>query len=190
MYDLGVATHKSIGRGRIELALGNIVDVEAHAIVNAANRMLQGGGGVDGAIHRAAGPSILEECHSFTMDETGERCPTGEVRVTAAGNLKAKWIIHAVGPVYDVKRVEECEKDLERVHWKALEAAHLRGCLSIAFPAISTGAYRFPVDSAARIAMDVMSDFLQNQVSEVNDIRFVLFSEEHLRTFENALATR
>lgn len=126
--------------GRIELVLGNIVEQTVDAIVNAANTKLAGGGGVDGAIHRAAGPKLKEECLVFPEGEDGRRCPTGEVRVTSAGKLSAKWVIHAVGPYYNEHYADKAHQQLRRVHQLALEAATDKGCRSIAFPAISTGA--------------------------------------------------
>src|SRR5437870_4524040 len=126
--------------GRIELTLGNIVEQAVDAIVNAANSTLAGGGGVDGAIHRAAGPGLLEECLRLPEDEQGRRCPTGEVRVTGAGKLSARWVIHAVGPVYSERAPEKAHQQLRQVHLRALDAAVEKSCVSVAFPAISTGA--------------------------------------------------
>src|SRR5262249_23175745 len=126
--------------GRIELVLGNIVEQEVDAIVNAANTKLAGGGGVDGAIHRAAGPTLKQECLSLPADESGRRCRTGEVRVTGAGDLPARWVIHAVGPFYSERYAEKARRQLREVHQRALEAAAAKGCRSVALPAISTGA--------------------------------------------------
>jgi len=178
---------RSFGLGRIELVRGNIVDQSVDAIVNAANSTLLGGGGVDGAIHRAAGPGLLEECQNIPVDGEGRRCPTGEVRVTGAGDLQARFVIHGVGPVWSAARNEEVEKLLAAVHEAALLAAAERGCRSIAFPAISTGVYRFPIDAAADIALDTTARFLARPGHGVEVVRFVLFSPRDLTAFDSAL---
>jgi O-acetyl-ADP-ribose deacetylase (regulator of RNase III) len=172
--------------GRIELVLGNIVEQDVDAIVNAANTKLAGGGGVDGAIHRAAGPSLLEECQSLPADENGKRCPTGEVRVTDAGNLRARWVIHAVGPFYNEKYADKARQQLRDVYRCALEAASSKGCRSVAFPAISTGAYRFPIPDAAAIALGAAEEWLR-QPQAVELVRFVLFKPAHRQVFREAL---
>jgi O-acetyl-ADP-ribose deacetylase (regulator of RNase III) len=172
--------------GRVELVLGSIVDQAVDAIVNAANTKLAGGGGVDGAIHRAAGPALAAECQRFPADENGRRCPTGDVRVTAAaGRLAAQWVIHAVGPFYSERHAAKAAAQLRDVHRRALEAAAARGCRSIAFPAISTGAYRFPLAAAAPIAVGAARDWLQAS-SAVEVVRFVLFKPAHLEAFRSA----
>lgn len=173
--------------GRIELVLGNIVEQQVDAIVNAANTRLLGGGGVDGAIHRAAGPGLLKECETLPADENGRRCPTGEVRVTGAGDLPARWVIHAVGPFYNERYAEKGRQQLRSVHERALAEAASHGCRSIAFPAISTGAYRFPIDEAASIALAVAEEQLR-QPQSVELIRFVLFKPAQLEAFRTALA--
>lgn len=179
---------RKVGRGRIELLLGDIVEQEVDAIVNAANTSLLGGGGVDGAIHRAAGPELVEECRSFTTDTSGRRCPTGGVRVTGAGALKAKHVIHAVGPVYDERRIDQAAELLRQVHERALVAAAERGCHSVAFPALSTGAYRYPIAEAAPIAIGAANRFLAaNPGGPLELVRFVLYNEGDLRAFERAL---
>jgi len=172
--------------GRIELVLGNIVEQAVDAIVNAANTKLAGGGGVDGAVHRAAGPRLKEECLLLPADESGRRCPTGEVRVTSAGNLPAHWVIHAVGPFYNERYADKARQQLRQVYQKALEAATAQGCRSVALPAISTGAYRFPLADAAPIALEVAMEHLQRQQS-VELVRFVLFKPAHLEVFRAAL---
>jgi O-acetyl-ADP-ribose deacetylase (regulator of RNase III) len=174
--------------GRIELVLGNIVEQAVDAIVNAANTTLAGGGGVDGAIHRAAGPTLLEECLRLPADEQGRRCPTGEVRVTGGGKLPARWVIHAVGPVYSERYADKARQQLRQVHQYALEAAAARGCRSVAFPAISTGAYRFPLAEAAPIALGAAVEQLQTP-GPVELVRFVLFSPGQLEVFREALIT-
>ena len=177
-----------VNGARIELVKGNIVEQEVDAIVNAANTKLLGGGGVDGAIHRAAGPELLEECRALPEDEEGRRCPTGEVRVTEGYDLPARLVIHGVGPVYDEARATRADALLRKVHEGALVAARERECRSVAFPAISTGVYRFPVDRAASIALATTREFLGGSPGSVELVRFVLFSDGHLAAFEAAAA--
>jgi O-acetyl-ADP-ribose deacetylase len=172
--------------GRIELVLGNIVEQAVDAIVNAANTKLSGGGGVDGAIHRAAGPRLTEECLLLPADERGHRCPTGEVRVTGAGNLTARWVIHAFGPFYNERYADKARQQLRQVHQRALESAAAKGCRSVAFPAISTGAYRFPLTEAAPIALEAAEEQLRQQQS-LELVRFVLFKPAQLEVFRAAL---
>ncbi len=178
---------RRIGGGQIELLRGNIVEQRVDAIVNAANTWMLGGGGVDGAIHAAAGPALLAECKRLPVDAGGRRCPTGETRTTAAGALDARYVIHAVGPVYDERYVDEVEQQLRSVHASALAAAADHECASIAFPAISTGAYRFPIARAAAIALDAVADF-QRGPRALAEVRFVLFTVADLAVFERALA--
>jgi O-acetyl-ADP-ribose deacetylase (regulator of RNase III) len=175
-----------IGRGRIELLVGNIVEQHVDAIVNAANTKLLGGGGVDGAIHRAAGPTLLVACKALPADEKGKRCPTGESRTTPAGALHAKWVIHAVGPFFNERYAAKADQQLLDVHLHALRAASAAGCSSIAFPAISTGAYRFPVDRAAPIALRAAAETLATPTT-LELIRFVLYTPRLLAAFETAL---
>jgi O-acetyl-ADP-ribose deacetylase (regulator of RNase III) len=172
--------------GRIELVLGNIVEQAVDAVVNAANTKLTGGGGVDGAIHRAAGPRLKEECLRLPADDSGRRCPTGAVRVTGAGDLPARWVIHAVGPFYNGQYAEKARRLLRQVQERALAAAAERGCRSVAFPAISTGAYRFPLAEAAPIALATARELLR-QEQPVELVRFVLFKPGHLEAFRSAM---
>jgi O-acetyl-ADP-ribose deacetylase (regulator of RNase III) len=177
---------RRVGNGRIELVLGNIVEQRADALVNAANTKLSGGGGVDGAIHRAAGKALARECARLPADEKGRRCPTGQARVTGAGKLPAKYVIHAVGPFYNARYAEKAERQLREVYENVLRSAAEHECRVIAVPAISTGAYRFPVARAARIALGVAAEWLkENELPEV--VRFVLFRPAHFRAFKNAL---
>ena len=136
---------------RFEVFEGDIVTLQVDAIVNAANERMLGGGGVDGAIHRAAGPGLLEACRSFPEVRPGVRCPTGESRITGAFRLPARHIIHTVGPVWRGGEYGEAEL-LASCYRSALALAQENGCRSIAFPAISTGAYGYPADAAAKIA--------------------------------------
>lgn len=171
---------------RIELVVGNIVDQAVDAIVNAANTKLTGGGGVDGAMHRAAGPSLKDECMLIPADADGRRCPTGEIRVTAAGNLHAKWVIHAVGPFYNERYAGKARQQLQDVHRRALEAAAAKACRSIAFPAISTGAYRFPLVEAAPIALLAAAEHLRKE-QFIELVRYVLFKPAHFEVYRAAL---
>ena len=163
---------------RIEFVKGDITKVAADAIVNAANSRLAGGGGVDGAIHRAGGPSILEECRKIGG------CPTGSAVATSAGNLPAKFVFHAVGPVYHGK-----EKDVEQLatcHLTCLDLAAEKGCRSIVFPAISTGAYGYPLREASVIAVGSVHGWLLNHPDALETVTFVLFDEEALAAYRGA----
>jgi len=179
-------THLPLGHGRIELVRGNIVEQEANAIVNAANTKLAGGGGVDGAIHRAAGQALARECPRLPADGRGRRCPTGEVRVTRAGKLAAQHVIHAVGPFYNPRYAEKGERQLRQVYENALRAAAEHGCLVIAVPAISTGAYRFPLKRGAQIALETVAEWLKEQ-RRPEVVRFVLLKEKVFEAFRSAL---
>lgn len=179
-------TIRELPHGSVELVLGNIVDQDIDAIVNAANTKLAGGGGVDGAIHRAAGPELKELCQQFPADDRGRRCQTGHVQTTTAGNLSAKYVIHAVGPFYNDRYAEKAHNQLVQVHTLALQAALEHHCESIAFPAISTGAYRFPIGDAARLAIDTVCSFL-SETAGISLVRFVLYKQGQFDTFQRAL---
>jgi O-acetyl-ADP-ribose deacetylase len=162
----------------IEAVRGDITKQDLDAIVNAANESLLGGGGVDGAIHRAGGPEILAESR-----ELGG-CATGEAKATTAGRLPARHVIHTVGPVW--RGGDEGEPELlAACHRRALELAAELGCRTVAFPAISTGVYGYPVEQAAPVAVAAVRESLRPPVELV---RFVLFSDLHLRAFRAALA--
>ena len=162
--------------GAITLHLG---DITTDAIVNAANSSLLGGGGVDGAIHRAAGPALLSECRLIGG------CPTGEVRVTGAGRLGARCIIHAVGPVW--AGGDRGESGLLRsCYASAIEAASERGCATVALPAISTGVYRYPLDLAAEAAVGAVQEAMRKH-STVREARFWLFDQRAYEAFAAAL---
>jgi O-acetyl-ADP-ribose deacetylase (regulator of RNase III) len=152
---------------RIRIVQGDITKHAADVIVNAANTSLLGGGGVDGAIHRAGGPAILAECRRLGG------CETGEAKATTAGNLPARYVIHTVGPVWQGGGSGEDEL-LASCHRAALSLAAELGCRTVAFPAISTGAYGFPVDRAARIALRVTAEELERR-PDVEGVTFVLF---------------
>jgi O-acetyl-ADP-ribose deacetylase len=164
---------------RIELARGDIALERVDAIVNAANTTLRGGGGVDGAIHRAGGPSILAECI-----ELGG-CETGEARATGAGRLAARYVIHTVGPIWQDGNHGE-EPLLGACYRNSLKLAVELGCRSVAFPSISTGVYRFPLDRAAPIATTAVVDALA-ELPQIERVRFVLFDEGTFSAFEQAL---
>lgn len=172
--------------GRVELVVGNIVDQKVDAIVNAANTKLIGGGGVDGAIHRAAGPVLKELCLAFPENDRGQRCETGDVRTTPAGKLAAKYVIHAVGPFYNEKYDEKSHMQLRQVHVRSLSEAVKHQCVSVAFPAISTGAYRFPIAAAARTAVDSVCSYIEAHKG-IDLVRFVLFQQSHFEVFQEEL---
>lgn len=160
-----------LGRTKLELLRGDITDQEVDAIVNAANSRLAGGGGVDGAIHGRGGPAIMEE----TRRRFPRGCPTGSAVITGAGRLPARYVIHAVGPVYHGGNQGEPEL-LASTYRKCLQLADEHACRSVAFPAISTGAYGFPLDEAAQVALSTVIDYVtQHGTPEL--VRFVLFGQ-------------
>ncbi|MGH7805237.1 MAG: O-acetyl-ADP-ribose deacetylase, partial [Candidatus Binatia bacterium] len=154
---------------------------QVDAIVNAANESLLGGGGVDGAIHRAGGPAILEECRKIGG------CATGDAVVTTGGRLAARHVIHTVGPVWSGGQRGEPEL-LASSYRRSLAVAAEAGLRSVAFPSISTGAYRFPIATAARIALETVREFLAGGVSSVEEVRFVLFTDNDLEHYRQAAA--
>ncbi len=168
-----------IGTSVLELVEGDITKQDTEAIVNAANTSLLGGGGVDGAIHHAGGPQILEECKMIGG------CPTGEARITTGRRLKAKWVIHTVGPVYQDGKHREPEL-LATAYRNSLRLASEKGIKSVAFPSISTGAYGYPMADAARVALRTINEFLKAH-PEISLVRFVLFGHAALRTYETVL---
>ena len=166
---------------KIELVQGDITNERTDAIVNAANSSLMGGGGVDGAIHRAGGPAILEECKKVRATEWREGLPTGEAVATTAGDLPAAWVIHTVGPVY--AKGEDRSHLLASCHTRSLEVASEVGAKTVAFPAISTGVYGYPVEEAARVAIRSVSQ----AETGVEHVRFVLFGDAAFGAFSRAL---
>ena len=164
----------------IEVLHGDITEQAVDAIVNAANGSLMGGGGVDGAIHRAGGPAILEECKRVRANQYPDGLPTGQAVATTAGDLPARWVIHTVGPVY--AKSEDRSGLLTSCHVKSLRVADELGAHSVAFPAISTGVYGYPLDEAAPLALAAVRD----ADTRVQEVRFVLFDERALRAFRSA----
>jgi O-acetyl-ADP-ribose deacetylase (regulator of RNase III) len=174
------------GETVVKLVLGDITAQECDAIVNAANPTLQGGGGVDGAIHRVGGPTILEECNAIRAARYPAGLPIGEAVATSAGNLKAKYVIHTVGPIWRGGGEGEGEL-LSRAYRSSFDVASSLGVRTIAFPSISTGAYGFPVSKASRIALDAAVDFILKGRRPMTEVRYILFSGDDLRTYEETL---
>ncbi len=170
----------NINNCEIEFVQGDITTQNVDAIVNAANRGLAGGGGVDGAIHRAGGATIMEECRKIGG------CPTGEARVTNGGNLAAKYVIHAVGPIYN-NGVSGEDALLTNTYRNSLKRAIEYSISSVAFPSLSTGAYRFPVRDAAKVALSTVIEFLKNETHNLQLVRFVLFDEKTFRVYDETL---
>jgi O-acetyl-ADP-ribose deacetylase (regulator of RNase III) len=166
----------------VTLVLGDITAQEVDAVVNAANSSLLGGGGVDGAIHQRGGSAILDECRALRAGELGAGLPTGRAVATTAGNLAASWVIHTVGPVY--AKGEDRSHLLASCYRESLRVADELGAKSVAFPAVSAGIYGWPHDDAARIAVTTVL----STPTEVDDVRFVLFSQEMHDEFAAALA--
>ena len=169
----------TINKSILELVEGNITEQETDAIVNAANSSLLGGGGVDGAIHRAGGPKILEECRKLGG------CPTGEARITTGGNLKAKYVIHTVGPVYSGGKKREAEL-LSSAYKNSLGLASQYKLKSVAFPSISTGAYGYPVDEAAMVALKTVINHFKIH-TDIELVRFALFGQKAYQAYDKAL---
>jgi O-acetyl-ADP-ribose deacetylase (regulator of RNase III) len=161
---------------KLEIRQGDITRLDVDAIVNAANKSLLGGGGVDGAIHRAAGPGLLEECRTLGG------CPTGEARITKGYNLPARHVIHTVGPVYSGKPQDKTL--LAGCYRNSLQLAADHGATSIAFPAISCGVYGYPINEACKIAVDTTCNFFQNNKT-ISKVIFMLFSPGDLEVYKN-----
>ncbi len=167
---------------QIYTILGDITTIEVDAIVNAANNTLLGGRGVDGAIHRVGGKRILEQCKKIGG------CPTGEARITTAGNLPSKYVIHTVGPIYKDGKSGE-EKLLYSAYYNSLMLAKEYGIKTIAFPSISTGAYGYPVEDAMKIAIKGVIDFIEVEKIDL-DITFVLFNNQDFSLYNNYLGDK
>ncbi len=168
---------------KLRLVQGDITKQDTDVIVNAANSSLLGGGGVDGAIHRAGGPAILEECKKI-REKIGGYLPTGEAVITTAGNLPAKKVIHTVGPIYG--RDKNPEKLLANAYRNSLALALKEGYKTISFPSISTGAYGYPVREASKVALKTIIEFLKENKG-LEEVRFVLYSEKDFNTYKKTL---
>jgi len=173
----------TINKTKIIVLQGDITKCEVDCIVNAANTSLLGGGGVDGAIHRAGGKEILEACMKIRERQGG--CAVGEAVITPAGKLKAKYVIHTVGPVWNSGKTAEDEK-LRSCYTRALALAQEYNILTIAFPNISTGIYKFPKERAARIAINAVSDFVRNDDSIVK-VEFVCYDDENYLIYKESI---
>jgi len=173
-----------VGKARIRLVQGDITDVATDAIVNAANPTLMGGGGVDGAIHRKGGPKILEQCKRIRTIEWPSGLPTGKAVITSGGNLKAKHVIHTVGPIWRGGTHGELEL-LTDAYRNSLELAVSEKLKIIAFPSISTGAYRYPIERASRVALATVKRFLETK-DELDEVAFVLFTRDDLEVYREA----
>jgi O-acetyl-ADP-ribose deacetylase len=170
------------GVPNILLVRGDITEQDADAIVNAANSSLMGGGGVDGAIHRRGGPAILEECKRIRAEHYPDGLPTGQAVATTAGDLPARWVIHTVGPVY--AKSEDRSHLLASCHTQSLNVADEVGARTVAFPAISTGVYGYPVEEAAPVAIESV----QSADTAVEEVRFILFDQASYDAFDRALS--
>ena len=167
----------------LELVEGDITKQETEAIVNAANNSLLGGGGVDGAIHRAGGPEILAECRRLGG------CATGDAKITTGGRLRARYVIHTVGPIYWQEGAKRAAELLAAAYRRSLEVAAESGLRSVAFPSISTGAYGYPMEEAAPIALRTVMDYLEAQQEPgIERVRFALYGPQAYRMYERALA--
>jgi len=174
-----------VGKAKICLVQGDITEMDTDSIVNAANSSLMGGGGVDGAIHRKGGPKILEECKRIRATEWPEGLPTGKAVITSGGNMKARYVIHTVGPVWRGGNYGEPEL-LAEAYRNSLKLAVLKGLRTIAFPSISTGAYGYPIEKASRIAVSVVKDFLMRE-DKLEKVVFVLFSSHDFEIYKEAV---
>lgn len=172
-----------INGSTIELIQGDITKQGTDAIVNAANSSLMGGGGVDGAIHRAGGPAILQECEQIVVNQGG--LPAGEAVITTGGNLKAKYVIHTVGPIWRGGNSNE-PAILRNCYTNSLNIAKENGIKTISFPSVSTGVYSYPVEKAAKVALQAVVDFLKKNDS-IDKVYFILFDDHTYKSYSTAL---
>ncbi|MBS7622156.1 O-acetyl-ADP-ribose deacetylase [Candidatus Bathyarchaeota archaeon] len=172
---------------KLRLIQGDITDQDVDAVVNAANPSLLGGGGVDGAIHRKGGPKILEECRRIRSEQWPEGLPTGRAVITSGGNLRARYVIHTVGPIWRGGGAGE-RGLLADAYRNSLELAVQKGLGRVSFPSISTGAYGYPIREAAEIALKTVKDFLEKKADMLREVNFVLFTESDLKVYEEAAA--
>jgi O-acetyl-ADP-ribose deacetylase (regulator of RNase III) len=177
---------RAIAGCRLALAQGDLTETRADAIVNAANSSLLGGGGVDGAIHRKGGPEILAACRRIRATDWPDGLPAGRAVITTGGRLPARFVIHTVGPVYS--RKPEVPRILAACHESCLDLARERGLETIAFPAISTGVYGYPLAEAAPIAIGTTARWLERHPGALTEVRFVLFGADAFQAFAEALA--
>jgi O-acetyl-ADP-ribose deacetylase (regulator of RNase III) len=173
-----------IGKAKICLVQGDVTEQDTDAIVNAANSTLMGGGGVDGAIHRKGGPKILEECKQIRAKEWLDGLPTGKAVITSGGDLKARYVIHTVGPVWRGGIRGEPEL-LAEAYLNSLKLAVSKGLKTMAFPSISTGAYGYPIQKASRIALTTVKEFLEKE-DKLDKVVFVLFTKHDLEAYKQA----
>jgi len=174
----------AVNNTKLSIVQGDITRQAADAVVNAANSSLMGGGGVDGAIHRAGGPAILRECKEIVSRQG--RLPAGKAVITTGGNLKAKHVIHTVGPFWHGGAGNEAEL-LASAYRESLTVAAENKLASISFPSISTGAYGYPVDKASRIAIDAIISFLKERATSIKEVVFVLFDSRTYESYCSAL---
>ncbi|MCX8029341.1 MAG: O-acetyl-ADP-ribose deacetylase [Brevinematales bacterium] len=167
--------------GLVVVKIGDITEEDTDVIVNAANSSLMGGGGVDGAIHRKGGPKILEECKKIRQTQYPDGLPTGEAVYTTAGNLKAKYVIHTVGPVWRGGNNNE-KQLLQNAYRNSLKLAEELGCKTIAFPAISTGVYGYPKEEAAKVVCEILKEYSKTP-NTIGEIRLVFFSQQDFDLF-------
>ncbi len=170
----------------LRVVQGDITKQDVDAVVNAANSSLLGGGGVDGAIHRAAGPDLLAACRAVVARQGG--CPTGEAVITHAGNLSANFVVHTVGPVWTGDKPEQHDALLGRCYTESLRLAAEAGTASIAFPNISTGVYRFPLDRAAAVATAAVEAWLSNNEHDFLEVVFVCFNEDNFELYADLIS--
>ena len=176
---------RMINQTKLSITQGDITQQATDAIVNAANSSLMGGGGVDGAIHRAGGPAILEECKQIVSRQG--RLPTGKAVITTGGNLKAKHVIHTVGPIWHGGNKGEAEL-LESAYRESLRLATEHHLAGASFPSISTGAYGYPIEQASRIAISTVISFLRESITSVKEVVFVLFDSRTFDVYSSALS--
>lgn len=173
-----------VGKAKVCLVQGDITEMDTDAVVNAANPTLMGGGGVDGAIHCKGGPKILKECKRIRATEWPDGLQTGKAVITSGGNLKAKYVIHTVGPIWRGGTRSEPEL-LAEAYRNSLKLAVSKGLKTIAFPSISTGAYGYPIEKASRIAIATVKEFL-NKEDKLEKVVFVLFTRHDLEIYKEA----
>jgi O-acetyl-ADP-ribose deacetylase (regulator of RNase III) len=175
------SNHFKVDKASVRLIKGDITEATTDAIVNAANSSLMGGGGVDGAIHRKGGPKILEECKKIRTTEWPQGLPTGKAVITSAGNLKSRYVIHTVGPVWFGGERGEPEL-LKQAYQSSLGLAVAKGLKTVSFPSISTGAYGYPIRDASQVALKAVKEFLAER-DKLDEVAFILFSDQALEAY-------